>query len=115
MAAPARLASARPASSVMVSEARRPAMATSAPTESNAPAMPPSGTASETGLTSPNAIRPAAVAAAACGAPNSDGSASGLRSNPCSDAPAIPNVAPIKAASSVRGRRTSRTMIEATP
>ena len=56
-----------------------------------------------------------AAAAAACGAPNSEGSASGLRSRPCRDAPASPNVAPIMRASRVRGSRMSRTMIEATP
>ena len=52
---------------------------------------------------------------AACGAPNSAGSASGLRSRPCSAAPDRPNVAPIRIASSVRGRRMSRTMMPSAP
>ena len=57
----------------------------------------------------------AAAAAAACGAPNRAGSASGLRKSPCSAAPDSPSVAPISAASSVRGRRMSRTMMPAGP
>ena len=52
---------------------------------------------------------------AACGAPNSAGSASGLRNSPCNAAPAKPNVPPIKIASSVRGSRISRTTIPAAP
>ena len=103
MAAPAKLASARPASSVTVRLARRPAMATSPPIESSAPAMPATGTANEVAPASPNAMTSEAPAAAACGAPNSAGSASGLRSRPCSAAPARPKVAPISSASSVRG------------
>ena len=63
----------------------------------------------------PNAITSAAAAAAACGAPNSAGSASGLRSSPCSAAPERPSVAPIRPASIVRGKRMSRTMMPAGP
>ena len=113
--APAKLAKARPASSVTVRVARRPAMATSPPIETSAPAMPASGTASEVALANEKAIMNEAAAAAACGAPNKAGSASGLRSRPCSAAPESPSVAPISSASSVRGRRISRTMMPAGP
>ena len=41
------------------------------------------------------------------------GSASGLRNSPCRAAPERPSVAPISSASSVRGRRMSRTMMPA--
>ena len=113
--APAKLASARPASSVTVRLARRPAIATSPAIEIVAPRMPATGTANDVTGAKPNAITSAAAAAAACGAPNSAGSASGLRSRPCSAAPDRPSVAPISAASSVRGRRMSRTMMPAGP
>jgi len=49
----AKLASARPASSVTVRLARRPAMATSPPIERSAPTMPASGTANEVAPVSP--------------------------------------------------------------
>jgi hypothetical protein len=113
--APAKLASARPASSVTVRLARRPAMATRPPMETSAPAIPANGTASEIAPAKPNAITNEEAAAAACGAPNSAGSARGLRNRPCSAAPDRPKVAPINTASSVRGSRMSRTMMPAAP
>jgi hypothetical protein len=115
VAAPAKLASARPASSVTVRLARRPAIATSPPIEISAPAIPANGTANEVAGANRNAITSEAAAAAACGAPNSAGSASGLRSSPCNAAPERPSVAPIRIASRVRGSRISRTMIPAGP
>src|SRR5713101_3646003 len=113
--APAKLAKASPASSVTVRLARRPAIATRPPMETSAPAMPASGTASEVAPANEKAIMNEDAAAAACGAPNKAGSARGLRSSPCSAAPARPSVPPISSASSVRGRRMSRTMIPAGP
>ena len=97
VAAPAKLASASPASKVTVRLARRPATATSAAIDSVAPRMAATGTANDVTGAKPNAITSAAAAAAACGAPNSAGSASGLRSSPCSAAPDSPSVAPISA------------------
>ena len=60
--------------------------------------MPATGTASEVAPAMEKAIMNEDAAAAACGAPNSAGSASGLRSSPCSAAPESPSVAPMKAA-----------------
>ena len=65
--------------------------------------MPATGTANDVTGAKPNAITSAAAAAAACGAPNSAGSASGLRSRPCSAAPDRPSVAPIN-----RGEQRAR-------
>ena len=109
--APAKLASASPASRITVRLVRGPAISTSAPTETSAPRMPATGTNREVAGRKPKAITNEAAAAAACGAPNKAGSASGLRNNPCKAAPENPSVAPISAASSVRGNRISRTII----
>ena len=113
--APAKLASARPASKITARLARGPAISTSPPIETSAPAMPASGTASDVAEAKPNAMVNDDAAAAACGAPNKAGSARGLRSNPCKAAPERPSVAPISKASKVRGRRMSRTTIPAGP
>ena len=113
--APAKLASARPASKMTARLARGPAIRTSPPMETSAPAIPASGTASDVADAKPNAIVNDEAAAAACGAPNRAGSASGLRSSPCNAAPERPSVAPIRTASNVRGRRISRTTTPAGP
>ena len=113
--APAKLASASPASRITVRLVRLPAISTSAPTESSAPRMPATGTISEVAENNPKAMTKDEVAAAACGAPNKAGSASGLRNSPCKAAPERPSVAPISTASKVRGSRISRTMIAAGP
>src|ERR1041384_7319523 len=63
VAAPAKLASASPASSVTVRLARRPATATSAAIESVAPRMAATGTANDVTGAKPNAITSAAAAA----------------------------------------------------
>ena len=113
--APAKLASASPASSVTVRLARRPAIATSPPIETSAPAMPASGTANEVAPASrrrsrtrrrrrpPAARRTAPARPADCAA------------GPATRRPTRPSVAPISSASSVRGSRMSRTMMPAGP
>ena len=113
--APAKLASASPASNMTARLARRPAINTSPPMDTSAPAIPANGTASDVADANPNAMVKDEAAAAACGAPNKAGSASGLRSSPCKAAPESPSVAPISTANIVRGRRMSRTTMPAGP
>ena len=76
--APAKLPSASPASRITVRLVRLPAISTGAPTETSAPSIPKTGIISDVAENNPKAMAKDEVAAAACGAPNNAGSASGF-------------------------------------
>ena len=111
VAAPAKLDSARPARIRSRRVPLRPATARSTKTEANAARMAATGSAKDSAFASPVEMTRTAPKAAACGAPNSDGDASGLRRSPWRAAPDRPRIPPIAMASTARGNRISWTMI----